>query len=253
MRHPSYARAQGGQSLLEGMVALLVLSSIWVGVTWVGRLQDIALTTQHASGRAAFAAARQDTAGLSDRLRKGFFDRPAHRWADRAGSRLLAATPDDVLISLDRDPVLSLLAQPGGPGSVATQLRSDWALHDTGLVTARVVSRPSSGGLGHNRSGGILGLRILDISLPVLARHTSILVGAGHASADTSVQRILRQSGLAWSGAADASKSAGRMVAGIMNDVDAGWDRSTPDFDWLLPWAGRVPGRHLSRTGGSDD
>lgn len=252
MRRPSYVRTQDGQSLLEGMVALLVLGSIWAGVAWLGRLQDIALTTQHASGRAAFAAARQDTAGLPDRLREGFFDRPAHQWADRAGSRLLAATPDDVLISLDRGPVLSLLAQPGGSGSVATQLRSDWALHDTGLITARVVSRPTSA-LSHNRPDGILGLRILDISLPVLARHTSILIGAGHAPADTSVQRILRQSGLAWSGAADTSKSAGRMVAGIMNDVDDGWDRPTPDFDWLLPWAGRVPGRHLSRAGGSDD
>lgn len=240
--------AQSGQSLLEGMLALMLLASVWIAVGWLGRLQDIALATQHASSRLAFAATRHEHNGMPDRIREQFFQGPAQQWADRSGRPLLAATAEKVPISLDRSAFLPASAQPGGAGLVAAQLRQDWGMHDSGVLNARVTSQPSPTTHLVGKAG-VLDLHIFDLAYPRLSRHTAILVGAGHAANDASVQHTLPNSGLAWANAVEQSQAAGRKVADIMNAVDAGWHRPEPNFDWLTPWTALIPQHHLSRPG----
>src|SRR5690606_15066026 len=111
---------QGGQALAEGMVVLLVLLSLWVAVARLGRLQEMALTFQHASSHAAFAAARFDTRSISDYTRARFFSGPAHQWKDRAGLTILGALSDQLDVSLERSAMLPPSAQPGGTGVAAS-------------------------------------------------------------------------------------------------------------------------------------
>lgn len=50
--HYGYLRqttSQRGQALVEGLVILLVLLVLWVGIAWLGRLQDMGLQAVHGS------------------------------------------------------------------------------------------------------------------------------------------------------------------------------------------------------------
>lgn len=239
---------QAGQALAEGLVALLFLLSLWVAVAWLGRLQEMALTVQHASSHAAFAAARFDTRSIPDYTRGQFFSGPAHQWSDRGGNSILGSVADQVEVRLARSAMMPTGAQPGGEGADASSLREDLRLNDLGILKAQVIAAPRAVRevhAGATEQSSVLGLSQFDTAYPVLRRHTSLLTDAGHASSDSSVQLTLQGSETAWSHSANVSYALGKKIHSVMRPVDSGWARPAPVFDWLGPWAGRVPERRL--------
>lgn len=236
---------QGGQALVEGMVALLVLLSLWVGASWLGRLQDMALQATHASRYAAFATARDPLADIATEVRQHYFSGPAHQWSDRRGKRLLGPGLDEVSLSADRHSILSPEAQAGATSAHAQALRQGWRLEDAGILDSRITAGPLFTQPSWHKKPSAYGLDYFDKQQLVLQRHTAILTDAGHASDDLAVQQRVAESALAWGNSAHASYTSGAKVAAGMVAVDAAWNRPQPKFDWLKPWSGHVPEWHL--------
>jgi hypothetical protein len=246
LNHRVIAIRQGGQALVEGIAVLGVVLLLGLAIAWLGRFQDMALSAQNASRHAAFQQARAGTAMMSGSLSRHYFSGPAHQWADHRGRSVLGDGGEGVGVSLRRQ-VLESDAQPGGRGAYASALRSDWGIQDPGLLRVDVAlsaALPPLNGDAPNR-----GWLRFDARYPALRRHTAILTGAGHAPGDTQVQQMLAQSELAWHSSARLSILAGEKVTTVMSRVDSAWNRTAPDFDWLGPWAGRIPEHHLAVAG----
>lgn len=257
---------QRGQAAAEALLVLLLLASLWVGTAWLLRWQDIAMQAQHASRYAAFAASRNAAAQPLEDIRHGYFSGPAHLWRDRRGADLLSAARSEVSLQFDLGQVLDAAAQPGGAHADARDLRQGWLIEDAGIVTARVEvaavapAPPTSGqaqidaapasGLARLGASSASGLAQFDAWRPVIRRHAAILAGAGHASSDAWAQRRVAGSGLGWADAADRSYALGRGVQSWAGGLDRPWGRTEPLFDWLGPWAGRVPDRYLRSAAG---
>jgi hypothetical protein len=238
---------QRGQGLLEGLVVLLVLLSAWVAIAWIARWQDMALQATHASRFAAFSSTRHPDSMPIEPIRKHFFSGSAHQWTDRAGRELLSPERGEVSLIVNRYRELSSSAQPGGSERDAVQLRKEWAIEDAGIVSAVVRVAPQTLlGTAPGKTDSLkIGLDQFDEHYPVLSRHTAILSGAGHASDDLDTQSRIASSVFAWSDSASRSYTLGRRVSSVMSKVDNGWGRPSPQFDWLSPWNGAVPDRHL--------
>ncbi|MDS1141799.1 hypothetical protein RE432_15260 [Pusillimonas sp. SM2304] len=235
---------QGGQAVLEGLLVLVVLASLWVAGAWLGHLQDMALSAQHASRQAAFSLTRNPADDPAERIRQQYFSGPSHQWSDRRGARMLGESPDSIQLRLDRHAMLQQSAQPGGDDASAESLRRSWRVQDGGIVTARLRVAPQPQGSRPAGAAFASGLNDFDI-YPVLHRHTAILAGAGHAAEDAQVQHILAQSPLAWHDSANTAYALGRKIDNVMGLVDAPWRRDRPVLDWLGPWAGDIPASRL--------
>ena len=237
--------AQKGQALAEGVLAMLVLASIWVAMAWLGHLQDMALSAQHASRHAAFVHTRTPGSVSRDTVLP-FFQTAAHQWNERNGDPMLALPSWQVQLHLDRRTMLDPLAQVGGNDAMAASLRDNWGIQDQGIVDVSVQALPGvHSENATEETASVLGLGIFK-HYPLLRRHTAILEGAGHASNDAQVQDIVVRSGLAWSDSASTSIALGKRINAVMENVDAPWRRAHAVFDWLGPWAGHVPAGHLA-------
>lgn len=227
---------QGGQALVETLVVLTVLGSLWLGIAWLGRLQDVGLQLAHASRRAAFAHAHQ---GLSPaalgRAGDAYLDAPGHRWRTRQGQDFLG---DEARLS-----IASLGAmtgrQAGDPVAGSADLRRELRLGDP--TVWRAVARVETAGAVDTTGA----LHDFDRLVLGLSRHTAILSGDGAAGDDAEAQSILANSPRAWRTAASASRTAGKAVLNRLKGVDAAWGRALPDWDWTGSWAGSVPRSHL--------
>lgn len=248
---PAQARSAGkalyqqGQALVEGMVALIVLISLWVGIAWLARYQDMALQASHASRYAAFTFTRNLQAPVESDVRQYYFSGPAHQWSDRGGKQLLTDGRAEVGLRYDSSSVLAARAQPGGNALYARTLRQEWHLDDKGISSGHITVAPLSGRAMRPEIPSFTGLNYFDNQRLVLRRHTAILAGAGHAADDTAAQQVVADSALAWGHSAHASYALGARIAAAMARVDTAWNRTEPVFDWLVPWAGHVPDSHL--------
>src|SRR5690606_38329884 len=128
---------QDGQAVVEGLLVLIALTSLWVAAAWLGHLQDMALSAQHASRQAAFSLTRNPEEERVDRVRQQYFTGPAHQWSDRRGNPMLGASRDSVQLHVDRRSVLHQRAQPGGIDDSAGSLRRSWRLQGDGVVTGK--------------------------------------------------------------------------------------------------------------------
>lgn len=239
------ASPQAGQAIAEGLLAMGLLAALGTAIVWLGQMQDIGLAARHAGAYAAFAAARGHFS--ADETRTSFFSGPAHRWMSLQGRLLLEQLERDVAVQLAPRDTLAGGAQPGGPPPAAGALRDAWGMED-GLLRAQVAAAPQY--IRFPATRPINGVSDEDATQRkmdgfVLRRHTSILTGAGHASGDDAAQARLAASALAWGRDAGGSYRLGRSVHALMEGVDAAWARPAPLFDWLSPWSGHVPGRHL--------
>lgn len=229
-------RMQRGQAVAEALAVLLALGSLWVGVLWLGRVQDAALQLSHDSRRAAFAHAHQEMspAGLAAAWAARPSDGATQR-LDRRGAPLLAAAPPPRVEPLPG----AIVRGPGDPYPGASVLRQDLALGDAALWRAEAGAQTR----GVAQPTGAL----WDVDLRALSprRQTVILRGAGAATGDASVQAVLGASGQAWARQARSSRAAGRQAAQRLQGVDEAWGRALPDWDWLSPWTAAVPAPHL--------
>ncbi|MDY0309803.1 MAG: hypothetical protein RBR29_08445 [Castellaniella sp.] len=227
---------QAGQALAESLAVLLVLGSLWLGVAWLGRLQDSALQLAHASRRAAFAHAHQ---GLPLQALvpggDGYLDAPGHRWHTRQGQSLLEGES-----GLDVHPLMAAATGSIGDSvAEAADLRREFRLGDRNVWRAEAQAKTA--GLS-SVSGALFDFDRLGLDL---RRHTAILVGDGAAAGDGDAQSILAGSPHAWGTAAQTSRNAGQAVLGRLRAVDSAWGRALPDWDWLSSWTGSVPRPHL--------
>lgn len=244
-RNASYP--QSGQALVEALVVLLGMLSLWVAVAWLARFQDMALQASHASRFSAFSLTRGGYPDLIGSVRRHYFSGPAHQWSDRRSRQLLRGGQPEVGLDINTDQVLLPNAQPGGAHENTSILRRQWRMHDSGMVTARVAVQPRPS--GHIGAAGVksmdAGLAYFDSWYPSMSRYTTILSGAGHASSDLAAQQRVAESDLGWSGSALRSRQIGQRVQEKVQPLDRGWNRPEPMFDWLQPWAGRVQEEHL--------
>jgi len=237
--------AQSGQAALEAMISALALAVLWVGIAWLGRIQDIALQASHAARYSAFMASRDDTVAATNQVRTGFFAGIGNQWSDLRGNALQTSVYQTISATLTRGKPIAFDAQAGGSDSNSIQLRKDWGIADQGVLSAQVslvprnIDKPSGG------KESLLKLAQFDAAYPRITRHTAILTGAGHAGSDSLTAERIARSDLGWSGPADSSFRAGRRIASVASQVDAAWNRPAPVFDWLGPWADQVPAQHL--------
>src|SRR5690606_26057940 len=132
-------RNQQGQAMAEGLVVLLCLLTFFSAITWLGRLQDIALYEQHASRFGAFELARAanlDHAKFSSRFVHGHHA----TWRNRQGNALVA--DESVHVTLNRQARLDSAGQPGATERNATQLRKEWKVQDNGIANVAMTIRP---------------------------------------------------------------------------------------------------------------
>lgn len=226
-------RGQRGQALAEGVLGLAVLAVLFWAIPLIGRYQDLALQSAHASRYAAFLLARHpfDASTLRQRVGEAYFARDEIRWRDASGEALLGRQPDVRI----QAPALAGVARPGSGRADSARLLEDWRIGDDALVAAAV----------RTPARNLVAFAGLPGSDLVLARRTAILVGAGHASDDGDAQARVRQGGAGWRQAAEQSVAAGQEVAAALSRIDQGWGRAPAGFEWLDAWQGLVPADRL--------
>ena len=233
IRHPL---SQHGQALAEALIVLAVLGSLWAGIAWLGRLQDVGLQLAHASRHAAFAHAHQGLVPTALPAIAGIYlDAPGHRWNTRQGHAFLADAGTVEVTSAGPQGGL----QPGVPVAGAAGLRGELLLGDS--TVWRLVARAQTTG-DQIPQGGLADFDRLPLRL---VRQTAILRGTGAAAGDADVQTILAGSARAWGDAAASSHAAGDTILDRAGGVDAAWGRPLPDWNWISPWTGSVPRPHL--------
>ena len=235
--------SQDGQALAEGMVAMLVLIALSGGIAWLFRLQDMALQATHASRALAFEYVRNPQAADVSKTPSHIFHNE-QRWNTTRGKSMLES--GSILTNLSAD-----TTDEQGSGfwpklmPVAARPWSELGLPDEGIVTASVAVH-----LQKEDALDIAGVflqqkakadELIRVSPLSFLRQTSILANGGHAQNHQQAQQRIAQSDSLWRATADRSQSWGRRVAALLEPVDAPWDRASPNFDWLLPWADRLP------------
>lgn len=226
-------KPQSGQAVVEGLLVLGILSSLWLGTAWLGRLQDVALQTGHASRHRAFALAHQGQE--PDALDVGVL--LSQPWQTRRGEALLDANATRFSSVRDEHRPATL---PGDPEPAAAAVRRDLSLGEGEVWVVAGYRRTT--GLDQPESR----LRDFDRLKLGISRYTSIMRGSGAAASDAATQARVARADSIWARQAGRSIELGLHVSGRVRDMDAAWGR--PDFvtDWLMPWTAWVPAHHLS-------
>lgn len=206
---------QRGQAMTEMLVVVPAIWGVLMAVALLGEWQDQALQADQAGRHGAFMATARP-------MQHSDFSSDTGPLPARASARFAIEAPQ----------AGRAWQQPGDGLVAAERLRREWSLDQASLVMAEVRARPlRQAWQGHEA---------------VLLRRTAILAGAGHAADDMHAQRRIAESGSAWGDAYGRSRMAGQDWTARLQQVDAAWGRSLPDFDWLTPWAGQVPSVFLS-------
>lgn len=241
-RHPGQ---QQGQAAVESLIVCMALVVLWAALAWLGRIQDLALHASHAARYAAFASTREDDQDRLSSLHASLLDGGEHESLAQGGDPLVKTHYERPELRLSRSAPLPFDAQVGGAYPDATRLRSGWHLSDQGLLTAQISVVPLRIDDSRGPSSSLLGLEQLDQAYPRILRHVSIMTSAGHAGSDSDAAKRVAGSDAGWSIPVDASLRLGRRVEAVASSVDDAWNRPPPVFDWLGPWADRLPQYHI--------
>jgi hypothetical protein len=250
--------AASGQSLVEALLGLLVLGSLFVLIPLLGRIQDLALQSTFASRYAAFSLASYDVndAVLHDEVTARFFGLGVQRWLSLGMGNMVDAAGEniDVLTVADGPGGLDARAQIGGTDNQSGTLREELLFRDKGASTSHVSVRPRlatrpQNGLGNPSGAQLMGLQEWAAMKLTVAGSLSLLTDAGQASGDDAVQASIAASDHAWRLAASRSVEAGKSANAALRPLDKPWDRPDVDFDWLRPWTALVPADRLRASG----
>lgn len=232
-----------GQALVEGMVLVLVLISFFIAIPWLGRLFDIGMQQMHASRYAAFQWSRQLQSPDEKKIKHKFLLSNEHQWRDRRHQRIVTA--ESINMRTERQIVLDDDKQPGKQVAQAATLRRQWGLQDQGVVNIKLAVSPIYTGYKQNSSTSLgLDAGFLERLPLTIYRNTAILVDAGHSDSDKTSHYRTGQSDLAWQEVAERSYALGKHIQRYAEPAE-GFARENPIFDWLLPWAGKLPKHHL--------
>src|SRR5690606_11215893 len=107
----------------------------------LGRYQDIALQTAHASRHAAFLVAQGATrqAEVSALAGLPLSTEKDRRWRTLSGAPLMSRPPD---LSIRRAS-LPAAGQPGAADAMVSTLRREWRVGDEAILRASVTARPA--------------------------------------------------------------------------------------------------------------
>ncbi|ARP91115.1 hypothetical protein CAL14_13145 [Bordetella genomosp. 9] len=144
--------------------------------------------------------------------------------------------PAGSMLRVERMGATASFEEPGGRAGAS--LRRQFGVADGGTLTAHARVPVA---LHRNHDRGY-----------VLNRHTSILIGAGHARDDVHAQSRIGASRAAWGDAARLSVQAARRARSQLRNMDSGWRREPLDPDWLKRWTDLAPAdrvRHDGRMG----
>ncbi len=228
------AAAQRGHALVEALVILGVLAVAWLAVAWLGRLRDLDLQALHASRHRAFLHAHQGMPDLPPVADSPFFSGAGQRWGSRHATDLLAQAHARLYQRADAAPRLPGDTFPTGP-----MVRRELGLGDESIWMSEVELSTA----GVSQVSG--SLRDFDQRALRLRRHTAIFRGDGASSDDGQVQSVLAGAGVLWREAAGRSARLAEAVDIRMRPLDASWARAHLRTDWLAPWTGKIPARHL--------
>lgn len=230
-----------GQSLVEGLIIFLGLILLFLAIPWLGRLIDINLQAENASRYGAFSLSRRlDNLDGQD-IKQKFFLSKEHQWRNRRQENIVGQ--EQIKLAIDTATSLSDAAQAGQHLSQAKVLRQEWDLQDRGIANVQVSvtpdyhARPSSNSLGLD--AGFFERLVIPIQ-----RHTAILTDAGHSDTDIHSHQRTGRSSLAWKKVASESYELGQHIQKYAAPVE-GFERAQPIWDWLVPWAGKIPSQHL--------
>lgn len=232
---------RAGQALVESLVVFLGVALLFLAIAWLGRLLDINLQTENASRYAAFELTRRFDGIDEKSIHQKFFLGKEHQWADRRQQKIISA--QQVSIDISKPVRLSNEAQAGQDLSLAKTLRQEWGIEDKGIAHIQIKVIPhyqpksSQNNLGFD-AGFWERLRI------PLRHHTAILVDAGHSASDVQSHSRAASSSLAWQEAAHASYALGKHIQQVAAPME-GFGREKVVFDWMRPWAGKIPSQHL--------
>lgn len=209
-----------GQALLECLLVMVPLVSIWLAIAWLGGMQQRVVATGMAVRQAAFMhAAGQDwPAGVA------------------AGSPVTLSKSERRLPGS---------AQAGSETDGMVGLRAEYGVEGGGLMriqgTARVPAPPrwfasSRAGLASTAEWQVPG-------------HLALLAGAGGGMGDAEVQQRIEQADSAWRTVAERSLASARRLDHVMRRVDVPWRPGHEASAWLQDWAGDVPAAYLAPSG----
>lgn len=230
-----------GQSLVEGLIIFLGLILLFLAVPWLGRLIDINLQAENASRYGAFSLTRKLDSIDGQDIKQKFFLSKEHQWRNRRQENIVEQ--EQIELAIDTSTSLSDVAQAGQNLSQAKVLRKEWGLQDRGIANVQVRvtpdyhARPSSNTLG-------LDAGFFERLVIPMQRHTAILTDAGHSDTDIHSHQRTGRSSLAWKKVASESYALGQHIQKYAAPVE-GFERAQPIWDWLVPWAGKIPSQHL--------
>ncbi len=227
MRTTHGKRPSRGQAMLEGLVGLGALATLFIAVPVVGRYVDVGIVTTQDSAHAAFLTTRDafPDAALAQAVA---LHAPALPWRDPAGRALVGAP---MAVAQSRTP-LAQAAQAGG--AAASVLRQGWQIEDAGI---RVVQAA-------RRARDVTGAATDTLRF---SRATAVLAEAGHGVSPAEVQRRVSANPRAWLDARQQSHAVAAAVGRQIRRVDAGWRRPAITEDWVQDWADLVPRDQLTR------
>lgn len=236
-------RQQQGQSLAETLIVMVAILLFFTFIPWLGRLIDINLHQTNASSYAAFQFTRQLDSVAEEDIKQRFFIGADKNWRDRRQE--LIVNPEQVQISIDRSQKLAADMQAGMQTEYAETLREEWQIEDQGIVSAQLQVTPFYSQVSTSESSALgLNLGFIDRLQPRLRVHTAILSDDAHSSTDLATHQRVVWSDLAWNKVSTESYELGRKIQSYAGPVDRGFNRAEPVFDWMVPWAGKLPAHH---------
>lgn len=218
----------GGQAVVEALISIMVLALLWFAVSWLGRIQDLALDTAITARYGAFYAARQNSNANRALPNNKFITLQQTQWQDQRGGSLVHDYYYAPAITYSRGTQLQSSAQLGANNLSATILREQWHAADTGILNAQVSLQPKLAVQGYG-------------FYPQIIKSVSIATGSAHSGSDAHTAQNLSASDYGWSDHADNSYRTGRTVSSAVSELDSSWGRALPLFDWLQSWASEVP------------
>lgn len=227
---------QKGQAIIESLILLLVLATIFLAIMWLGRLQDIGLQLNHASRHNAFKLAYQKMYLSADNSAVNYLQ--TNKWLSRNGSSLINNASFSINIT-NNNPYLYTHKKFIN----SLELIDELNLSDKLIWQSKAIANTG------NLSKGFNSLAKFDLQKLQINRFTSIMRAPNTISDDRQVQLNLANSPSAWANQANYSINLGKQVSSRLQGIDQAWARDLPKWDWLGSWLSKLPKRHLNQGG----
>lgn len=218
---------QLGQAMIEALLLIIVLASLFIAVIWINKLQDIGLQLNHQSRNLVFKYAYQKTdIADNDYLQKNI-------WLNRQTESLI----NNITINNKNNESGAYYLVGKNFGHILP-LFDELKLGDSSILKTTVSA--SIGDLDKPSR-----ISNFDRNKLTISRYTSIMTDVKTIPNDSQIQENLRGSKTIWHSQANKSIALGHELEDKLQGIDQAWGRPLPNWDWLGRWASQLPARHL--------